>query len=177
MVARATTRPENAIRSERLALSPPCAQMKVVALLFTILAVATGFATPPKDDPPIPGRTTYSGGMCDPACAAGEACFFGTCHSANLGNTNTGGFSYSSQAGNAGGLLTGGGNNQAGNGGGLVFMPSTPLTPIGGSSNAFGDGSNCAGQSCSSDADCTCGGCLIFSDQSSGTCFSSGTRI
>ena len=43
-------------------LYPPCAQMKVIALLFTILAVATGFATPPSSgDPPIPGRTTYSG--------------------------------------------------------------------------------------------------------------------
>ena len=56
-------RSENAIRSERLALSPPCAQMKVVALLFTILAVATGFASPPSDDPPVPGRTTYSGSL------------------------------------------------------------------------------------------------------------------
>ena len=37
--------------------------MKVIALLFTILAVATGFATPPSDDPPVPGRTTYSGGL------------------------------------------------------------------------------------------------------------------
>ena len=37
--------------------------MKVIALLFTILAVATGFATPPSDDPPVPGRTTYSGSL------------------------------------------------------------------------------------------------------------------
>ena len=56
-------RPDNAIRSERLALYPPCAQMKVIALLFTILAVATGFASPPNDDPTVPGRTTYSGGL------------------------------------------------------------------------------------------------------------------
>ena len=59
------TPPSARARTTRSALSlyPPCAQMKVIALLFTILAVATGFATPPSDDPPVPWRTTYSGSL------------------------------------------------------------------------------------------------------------------
>ena len=67
-------------------LYPPCAQMKVVALLFAFLAVATGFASPPsKDDPTIPGRTTYSGGTCDNCNGVGCLCFLGTCSPAMPG--------------------------------------------------------------------------------------------
>ena len=83
-------------------LYPPCAQMKVVALLFTILAVATGFATPPSDDPTVPGRTTYSGffGNSNPFA---DALLTNTGNS-NLGNalltgnTNTGGGGCAGQA-------------------------------------------------------------------------------
>ena len=84
--------------------------MKVIALLFAFLAVATGFASPPsKDDPTIPGRTTYSGGMgaaCFTAanCASGEICMSSMCVSANLGsNTDSARrrYSVSNQASNA----------------------------------------------------------------------------
>lgn len=84
--------------------------MKVAALLFTILAVATGFATPPSDDPTVPGRTTYSGGLfTNPGTVVrhnpftdalltntGNSNLFG--NALLTGNTNTGGGGCAGQA-------------------------------------------------------------------------------